>query len=60
MSQALKLLESNIGLTLFNRSTRRMELTEAGHLLYDRTKEALSSLSSALESVNELSEVPSG
>ncbi len=60
VSQALKLLESNIGLTLFNRSTRRMELTEAGHLLYDRTKEALSSLSSALESVNELSEVPSG
>ncbi|MEZ9355585.1 LysR family transcriptional regulator [Vibrio breoganii] len=60
VSQSLKLLEANVGLTLFNRSTRRMDLTDAGALLYERTKEALSSLSNALESVNELSETPSG
>ncbi|GAD89908.1 putative LysR family transcriptional regulator [Vibrio halioticoli NBRC 102217] len=60
VSQSLKLLESNVGLTLFNRSTRRMDLTDAGLLLYERTKEALSSLSNALESVNDLSETPSG
>ena len=33
VSQALKLLEQHIGLPLFNRTTRKIELTEAGQRL---------------------------
>ncbi|MFM2590434.1 LysR family transcriptional regulator [Vibrio sp. TBV020] len=60
VSQSLKLLESNIGLTLFNRTTRKIELTEAGRLLHERTVAAMESLNYALESVQELTEEPSG
>lgn len=60
VSQSLKLLENNVGLTLFNRTTRKIELTEAGRLLHERTLSAMESLNSALESVQDLSEEPSG
>jgi len=60
VSQALKLLEANIGLTLFHRSTRKITLTDAGRLLHERTSHSMSSLADALESVHELSSVPSG
>jgi DNA-binding transcriptional LysR family regulator len=60
VSQALKLLETNIGLTLFHRTTRKITLTDAGRLLHERTSDAISSLAHALESVHELSSVPSG
>ncbi len=60
VSQALKQLEQQLGLPLFNRSTRRIELTEAGQQLYERTVEALSTLDYALESVQDLSGSPSG
>nr|WP_255725183.1 LysR family transcriptional regulator [Photobacterium sp. OFAV2-7] len=60
VSQSLKALETHIGLPLFHRTTRRIELTEAGQLLYERTTDAISSLNYALESVHDLSETPSG
>ena len=60
VSQSLKTLETHIGLPLFHRTTRRIELTEAGQLLYERTADAISSLNYALESVHDLSETPSG
>lgn len=60
VSQALKLLEAQVKLPLFTRSTRRIELTEAGQLLYDQTADAISALDFALESVQDLSEKPSG
>lgn len=60
VSQALKQLEAQVGLPLFSRTTRRIELTEAGHLLHERTAEAISSLDFALESVQNLGERPSG
>lgn len=60
VSQSLKLLESNVGLTLFNRTTRKIELTEAGRLLHERTLAAMESLNYALESVQELTDEPSG
>ncbi|USD67009.1 LysR family transcriptional regulator [Vibrio sp. SCSIO 43136] len=60
VSQSLKLLEANIGLTLFHRTTRKIELTEAGRLLHERTMSAMDSLNYALESVQELSDEPSG
>lgn len=59
-SQALKALEANLGLPLFNRTTRSMELTEAGQLLYDNTTSAVSALNSALESVHDLRTEPTG
>ncbi|CAH0533594.1 HTH-type transcriptional regulator PgrR [Vibrio stylophorae] len=60
VSQALRLLETNIGLTLFHRTTRKVELTDAGRQLYERTQGAMTSLNYALESVAELAQVPSG
>lgn len=60
VSQALKNLETTLGLPVFTRTTRRIELTEAGRLLYQRTGSALTALSYALESVRDLSEIPTG
>lgn len=60
VSQSLKLLEANVGLTLFNRTTRKIELTDAGRLLHERTLAAMESLNYALESIQELTEEPSG
>ena len=60
VSQALKTLESKLGLPLFTRTTRRIELTEAGQLLYQRTSSSLNDLIVAFESVSELSQKPRG
>ncbi|MGY3571214.1 LysR family transcriptional regulator [Vibrio paucivorans] len=60
VSIALKSLEEQLGLPLFTRTTRKIELTEAGHLLYKRTFNATSELSFAVESVSDLSKDPSG
>ncbi|MBY5944634.1 LysR family transcriptional regulator [Photobacterium rosenbergii] len=60
VSQALKTLEQQMGLPLFTRTTRRIELTEAGLLLFERTQGAMSELNFAVESVKDLSEDPSG
>ena len=42
---ALKALEEQLGLPLFTRTTRRIELTEAGRLLHLRTSDSMSDLS---------------
>jgi len=60
VSQALKMLEEQLGLPLFTRTTRRIELTEAGQLLYERTLASMSELNLAVESVSDLSRLPSG
>ncbi|MGR6981638.1 LysR family transcriptional regulator [Testudinibacter sp. P27/CKL/0425] len=60
VSHALKLLEQHIGLPLFNRTTRKIELTEAGARLYESAKPAMQELAFALESVHDLAQVPSG
>lgn len=60
VSQALKLLEAEVGLPLFTRSTRRIELTEAGQLLHQRTSGAINTLDYAVESIRDMNEQPSG
>jgi len=40
LSQQIRLLEGQLGLRLFTRSTRRVELTEAGGILLDAVKRA--------------------
>ena len=44
LSQHLRQLEHEVGVRLMDRSTRRVELTEAGRLLHDRTREILATL----------------
>ncbi|GAA6167385.1 LysR family transcriptional regulator [Sessilibacter corallicola] len=60
VSNALKALEANLELPLLVRTTRSMELTEAGRLLYDNTTAAVLSLNTALETVHDLSREPTG
>jgi len=60
VSQSLKKLEQTVGLPLFIRTTRRIELTEAGQKLRDETTSSMQSLSYVLESVQGSSDVPNG
>lgn len=60
VSNALKALEDQVGLPLFTRTTRRIELTEAGQLLHQRTFGIMNELALSFESISDLSEVPSG
>lgn len=60
VSNALKALEKHIGLPLFHRSTRSLELTEAGERLFESTQSLMFSLENAVENVQELGETPSG
>lgn len=60
VSYALKLLEKELGLPLFNRTTRRIELTDAGEQLFNETSDLVTKLDFALESVQDLTRQPSG
>lgn len=60
VSKSLKTLEESVGVPLFNRTTRRLEITEAGEMLRARTFEAMQSLSYAVESVQDLGQTPRG
>lgn len=60
VSKSLKLLEQTIGLPLFNRTTRHLELTEAGQHLFQNTQEPIKALTIALESVQDLKSEPAG
>lgn len=60
VSKSLRLLEDHIGLPLFRRTTRRVELTEAGQLLLSNTTSEMHSLEYALEMVQDLGNTPMG
>lgn len=60
VSNALKALEAEIGLPLFTRTTRRIELTEAGQQLASRIEAPINELKLAVESVSDLGHSPSG
>lgn len=53
-------LEADLGASLFNRSTRRLHLTEAGQLFYERAKEILSDVDDARNTTRSLNNHPQG
>ncbi|CAI1161590.1 D-malate degradation protein R [Serratia plymuthica] len=60
VSKALKLLEQHIGHPLFVRTTRRIELTEAGQQLLEQTVAAVDSLEKSLENIRDQNQEPTG
>lgn len=60
VSQALRKLEEQLGVTLMQRTTRSIHLTEAGERLYASVRPALEEVRSAVAAVGELADVPRG
>lgn len=54
LSQQIKQLEAELGTRLFERTTRRVDLTEAGRLLVERAKQILADVESATHDVAEV------
>jgi DNA-binding transcriptional LysR family regulator len=60
VSQTLRKLEAQLGVTLLLRTTRSVRLTEAGEALYAAVRPALEEVRAGLAAIGELSEVPRG
>jgi LysR family transcriptional regulator AphB len=60
VSRALSRLESDLGVRLLQRTTRRLHLTEAGQVFFDRTRRVLGDLREAEQAVTQLQESPRG
>lgn len=60
VSQAVRLLEKRVGVALFNRTTRSVNLTEAGANFLERVGPAVQELASASEELTDSAERPSG
>ncbi|MBA4603683.1 LysR family transcriptional regulator [Thermoactinomyces mirandus] len=53
LSQQLKLLEEELGLRLFERNGRNLEVTDAGKILYKRAKEILHKMEETIKEVKD-------
>lgn len=60
LSNAIAKLERQLGVRLFNRTTRSVSLTDAGRTFVDRVRPALQDIHAAMETVRSQQEVPSG
>ena len=60
VSQSLRRLEERLGLTLVQRTTRSVSLTEAGERLYAAARPALDDLKAAVAELSELGDEPRG
>ena len=60
VSRALSRLESRLNCTLLNRTTRRLELTEEGHIYIEYARKALNTLLFGEETIKLLKQAPSG
>ncbi len=60
VSKQIRRLEDRLGVRLFNRTTRRVSLTEVGHAYYDRCARIIQEIVEAEEAVTALNENPRG
>lgn len=60
VSQAVRTLEHRLGLPLFQRTTRRVSLTDAGEALFARVAPAAAEIVGALDALAGLRDTPSG
>jgi DNA-binding transcriptional LysR family regulator len=60
VSRYISALEADLGATLFNRTTRRLHLTEAGKTFYDRAAQILAELEDARNATSSLNAQPRG
>jgi DNA-binding transcriptional LysR family regulator len=60
LSEAVSRLEAQLGVRLFNRSTRSVVLTEAGGRLFERLGPALAEVEAAVDVVNGFRDRPAG
>ncbi|MEP9352710.1 LysR family transcriptional regulator [Xanthobacter sp. KR7-65] len=60
VSHRIQMLEKHLGCRLFNRTTRRMSLTEQGRVYYEAITEALRLIEAAESNVSELGALPRG
>jgi DNA-binding transcriptional LysR family regulator len=60
VSRQITALEGELGVTLLNRTTRKLRLTEAGELYYEKAVRILRAIQEANEAVGELSKEPRG
>ncbi|RST59272.1 LysR family transcriptional regulator [Siminovitchia terrae] len=60
LSKTIQKLEQDLNVTLFDRTSKKIQLTDEGKLLYEKSKEILAKINSIPESLNELSQVISG
>jgi DNA-binding transcriptional LysR family regulator len=60
ISRGVAALERDLGVRLIQRTTRRVQVTEAGRTYYDSVSRALSGIDEATEAVADLTDVPRG
>lgn len=60
LSEALRRLETRLGVRLLNRTTRSVTPTEAGMRLLERLGPALGEIAAALDAVNDFRDTPTG
>lgn len=60
LSQSIRVLETQLNVRLFNRTTRRVALTEAGAQFLERVRPALAMLETAFDALDEGRDQPAG
>ncbi|MEE1926302.1 LysR family transcriptional regulator [Pseudomonas sp. 148P] len=60
ISRTLSRLESKLGTTLINRTTRRMDLTEEGRFFFERAKSILEQMDDLEDHLSRHQQIPSG
>lgn len=60
VSKTIQKLESDLGIALFTRSTRNVQLTELGQIFLEKSKQSINDLQSAKKEILNFSESPRG